>query len=118
MGRQSQTFVPELLVRAKAYVAEQPPVEVPKTLIPVVAPPKEFDVIKSFPSCPSSRPIWTSGRMPTVLQPAVPLRAGIQAAQGSDPVPPTVSERVVPVPVEKAQIRARLATGARLASSH
>lgn len=115
-GKTEATFVPELLVRAKAYVAEQPPVEVPKTLIPVVAPPKEFDVIKSFPSCPSARPIWTSGRIPTVLQPAVPLRAGIQAAQGSDPVPPTVSDRVVPAPVEKAQIRARLATGARLAS--
>ena len=113
-GKTEPTFVAELLVRAKAYVAEKPPVEVPKTLIPVMAPPKEFDVITSFPSCPSARPVWTSGRVPPVLQPAVPLRPGIQAAAGAEPVPPTVSEREVPSPVEKAQIRTRLATGARL----
>jgi hypothetical protein len=115
-GKTESTFVAELLVRAKAYVAEKPPVEVPKTLIPVMAPPKEFDVITSFPSCPSARPIWMSGRLPQVTQAAVSLRPGIQAAAGAEPVPPTVSDRVVPVAVEKAQIRARLATGARLSS--
>jgi len=115
-GKTEPTFIPELLLRAKAYVAEKPPVEVPKTLIPVMPPPKEFDVINSFPSCPSARPIWTSGRVPSVLQPAVSLRPGLQAAVGAEPVPPTVSERQVPKPVEKAQIRARLATGARLAT--
>jgi hypothetical protein len=113
-GKMEQTFVAELLVKAKAYVAEKPPVEAPKTLIPVMPPPKEFDVITSFPECPSARPIWTSGRTPRVTQPVVPLRTGIQAAAGAEPVPPTMSDRVVPVPVEKAEIRTRLATGSRL----
>ena len=115
-GKTESTFVAELLVRAKAYVAEKPPVEAPKTLIPVVAPPKEFDVITSFPACPSARPVWTSGRVPRVTQTEVPLRPGIQAAQGAEAVPPTPSERVVPVPVEKSEIRARLATGSKLTS--
>ena len=115
-GKMEPTFVTEMLVKAKAYVAEKPPVEQPKTLIPVVAPPKEFDVIRSYPSCPSARPIWTSGRLPRVTQPDVPLRVGIQSAAGAEPVPPTVSERVVPAPIEKAEIRARLATGSRLSS--
>jgi hypothetical protein len=113
-GKMEQTFVAELLMKAKAYVAEKPPVEAPKTLIPVMPPPKEFDVITSFPECPSARPIWTSGRTPRVTQPVVPLRTGIQAAAGAEPVPPTMSDRVVPVPVEKAEIRTRLATGSRL----
>lgn len=115
-GKTEPTFVVELLARAKAYVAERPPVEAPKTLLPVVAPPKEFDVINSFPACPSARPIWSSGRMPQVLQTVVPLRTGIQAAAGAEPVAPAVSERVVPVPVEKAVIRTRLATGSKLDS--
>jgi hypothetical protein len=115
-GKMEPTFVTEMLVMAKAYVAEKPPVEQPKTLIPVVAPPKEFDVIRSYPTCPSARPIWTSGRLPRVTQPDVPLRVGIQSAAGAEAVPPTVSERVVPAPIEKAEIRARLATGSRLAS--
>lgn len=116
-GKTESTFVQELLIRAKAYVAEQPPVEVPKTLIPVIAPPKEFDVIKSFPACPSSRPIWTSGRMPSITQKGVPLLTGIQSAPGAEAVPPTVSDRVVPAKIDKAEIRTRLATGARLASA-
>jgi hypothetical protein len=115
-GKTEPTFVVELLVKAKAYVAEKPPVDAPKTLIPVMAPPKEFGVITSFPECPSARPIWTSGRTPRVYQPAVPLRTGIQAAPGGEPVPPTVSDRVVPVPVAKAEIRTRLATGSKLTS--
>jgi hypothetical protein len=116
-GKMEPTFVTELLVKAKAYVAEKPPVEQPKTLIPVVAPPKEFDVIRSYPACPSARPIWTSGRLPRVTQPDVPLRVGIQSAAGAEPVPPTVSERVVPVRIEKAEIRERLANRGRLPTS-
>jgi hypothetical protein len=115
-GKKEETFVAEMLVKAKAYVAEKPVVEAPETLIPVMIPPKEFDVIQSFPACPSARPIWTSGRMPHVSQTAPPLRTGIQAAAGADSVPPTVSERVIPVAVEKALIRTRLATGSKLAS--
>ena len=110
------TPVPELLARAKAYVAASPPVEQPKTLIPVMAPPKDFGVVTSYPECPSNRPIWTPGRDPRVVQDQVPLRVGIQAARNAIPVPPTPSERVVPAPVSKAEIRARLATGSKLAS--
>ena len=109
-GKVEQTFVPEMLATAKAYVAGLPPVEVPKTLLPVVAPPKEFGVIKSFPACPSSRPIWTSGRPPQVVQATVPLRGGLMAAKNLSPVPPSPSVRVAPTPIPKAEIRARLGT--------
>lgn len=115
-GKVEPTFVPEMLAAAKAYVASMPPVEVPKTLIPVVAPPKEFDVIKSFPGCPSSRPIWTSGRAPQILQQEVPLRAGIHSAEAAEPVPPSVSERVTPAPISKAEIRARLGSAKSVSS--
>jgi hypothetical protein len=95
-------------VKAKAFVAGAPPVEVPKTLLPVTMPPKEFDVITSYPACPSSRPIWTSGRPPQVVQAAVPLRTGLMAAKEAEPVPPTSSVRDVPARIEKAEIRTRL----------
>ena len=101
--------VPELLTRARAYTAENPPkVEVPKTLIPVVAPPKELGVIQSFPDCPSSRAIWTSGRAPQVVQGTVMLRSGIQTSRKNQ-VFPSVSERVEPMPTPKDEIRSRLA---------
>lgn len=107
-GRMEATPVPEFLVKAKAFAAGQPPVEVPKTLIPVAPVPKEFGVIASYPECPSSRPIWTSGRDPRVLQDQVPLRTGITAAKTAVSVPPTASERESPAVIPKAQIRARL----------
>jgi hypothetical protein len=112
----STSPVTELLARAKAYVAASPPVEQPKTLIPVVTPPKEFGTITSYEACPSVRPIWTSGRDPRVVQDQVPLRPGIQAARNAIPVPPTPSERVIPAPIPKAEIRTRLSTGTKLAS--
>ena len=115
-GKMEATMVPELLAQAKAYVGEKPVVEVPKTLIPVVNAPKEFGVIKSYPECPSSRPIWTSGRDPRVLQNQVPLRSGIQSSRTATAVPPAVSARVEPAPISKAEIRTRLATGSKLAS--
>lgn len=102
--------VPELLVKAKAYTAENPPkVEVPKTLIPVIAPPKELGVIRSFVDCPSSRPIWTSGRYPQIVQQIVMLRNGIQTARNAKRIVPAVSDRVVPIPTPKDEIRTRLA---------
>ena len=107
-------LVPELLIRAKSHFAGMPPVEQPKTLLPVVPAPKEFDVIKSYPSCPSTRPIWTSGRVPHVLQETVPLRIGIQMARNGLFVPPSASERVEPMVMEKSNIRALLARGTKL----
>jgi hypothetical protein len=101
--------VPGLFTQAKLYHQENPvKVEVPKTLIPVVAPPKELGVIHSFPTCPSSRPIWTSGRYPAVVQTTIQLRNGIQAAPNRKQVVPSVSDRIVPEMMAKDEIRARL----------
>ena len=102
--------VPGLLTEAKSYHVENPvKVEAPKNLIPVIAPPKELGVINSFTECPSSRPVWTSGRSPQVLQSSIQLRTGIQAASNGKQVMPSVSDRVVPEPMPKDQIRGRLA---------
>lgn len=102
--------VPTLLTQAKTYHEENPiKVEAPKTLIPVLAPPKELGVINSFTECPSSRPIWTSGRFPQIVQATIQLRTGIQAAPNGKQVVPSVSDRVVPEPMPKDQIRSRLA---------
>jgi hypothetical protein len=54
--------------------------------------------------------------MPQIIQKDVPLRTGLQAAKAAELVPPSPSERVVPVKVEKAEIRTRLATGSKLTS--
>ena len=115
-GKMEPTMVPELLAQAKAYVGKEPVVEIPKTLIPVVLPPKEFGIIKAYPECPSALPIWTSGRDPGVLQNQVPLRQGIQAARNAVPVPPAVSARIEPAPISKAEIRTRLTTGSKLST--
>ena len=102
--------VPALLTQAKTYHAENPvKVEAPKTLIPVIAPPKELGVINSFTECPSSRPIWTSGKLPQVVQAEVRLRTGIRAAPNGRRVTASVSERVVPTPTSKEEVRTRLA---------
>jgi len=102
--------IPELLLRAKAYYTENPPrVQVPKTLIPVVVAPKELGTIVSFEECPSSRPVWTSGRLPQVVQAIVKLRQGIRAASNGVVVRPSPSTRSVPTPTPKGEIRARLA---------
>jgi hypothetical protein len=102
--------VPGLLTQAKAYHADNPVrVEVPKTLIPVLPPPKELGVINSFTECPSSRPVWTSGRFPKMVQATIQLRSGIQTSSNRKPVVPSLSNRVVPEPMPKDQIRANLA---------
>ena len=102
--------VPELLSKAKTYRAENPvKVEVPKTLIPVIPTPKELGVIQNFIECPSSRPVWTSGRLPQVIQAPIALRSGIQSARNAKAVPPSASQRVEPKPMPKDEIRSRLA---------
>lgn len=113
----TKSNVPALLAKAKAYHSEMPPVEAPKTLIPVVMPPKEFDVIRSFVECPSARPIWTSGRYPLSVQATVPLRDGIHAALSARFVTRAQSQRVLPEDVPKAEIRARLAKDKGLPAS-
>jgi hypothetical protein len=106
--------VSELFAQAKAYHIGLPPVEVPKTLIPVLPPPKELGTINSFVTCPSARPIWTSGRPPKVLQAVVPLRPGIQSSSLAVTVIPAVSARVEPTAIPLAEIRSRRATGTNL----
>lgn len=100
--------VPALLAKAKAYHSELPPVEIPKALLPVMIPPKEFDVIRSFEACPSARPIWTSGRYPPIVQATVALRNGIRAADSAKNIPVAVSVRSVPIDIPDTEIRSRL----------
>jgi hypothetical protein len=101
--------VPALLAKARAYHSQIPTVEVPKALLPVMLPPKELDVIRSFGACPSSRPIWTSGRYPPIVQATPPLRNGIRAADSAKDIPRATSDREVPVDIPDAEIRTRLA---------
>ena len=101
--------MPNLFAKARAYMSEQPVREQPKTLIPVMTPPKELGVIRSFVECPSSRPIWTSGRYPKIVQDTVPLRMGLSAAKGAQKIPKTVSRRVEPADATPEEIRGRLA---------
>lgn len=100
--------VPALLAKARAYHSQKPTVEVPKALLPVMLPPKEFDVIRTFGACPSSRPIWTSGRYPPIVQATPPLRTGIRAADSATQIPRATSEREVPADISDAEIRGRL----------
>lgn len=102
--------VPALLAIAKAYYVQNPPrVEQPKTLIPVVRPPKELGVFPTVVTCPSSRPVWTSGRSPKVVQQVVALRPSIRAATNAVFVPPSSSRRVALVRLAPDEIRANLA---------
>jgi hypothetical protein len=101
----------ELFAKAKAYHAGLPPVEAPKMLIPVLPPPKELGVINSFEPCPSSRPIWTSGRPPKVLQDVIPLWQGIQASNLATFLRAAVSLRVEPAPIATSEIRTRRSIG-------
>ena len=110
-GRKEPSIVPTLLEEARAYLAgAPPPEEAPKALIPVVMPPAEMDVVRSFPACPSNRPIWTSGRPPKVVQGEPQLRVGLLPAQTAEPVRRVESPRVVPRIVPKTEIRTLLTT--------
>jgi hypothetical protein len=108
-GRKEPSIVPALLDEARAHLAGAPkPVETPMSLIPVVLPPKDLDTIKTFPACPTNRPIWTSGRPPKVVQVEPPLRVGLLPAQTARALRPVASPRVVPKAVPKAEIRTLL----------
>ena len=101
--------VPELLAKAKAYRAENPiKVEVPKTLIPTVIAPKEKVEIP-VPECPSSRPVWTSGRLPQVIQAPIQLGSGIHTAPNAKPIVKPASSRILVGQLSKEDIRAGLA---------
>lgn len=108
--------VSKLLADAKEYRKGQPVVEVPVTLIPVTMPPKELGVINAFVACPSSRPIWTSGRIPKITQGDVPLWTGIPSSPLAVEVRPSPSVRAVPTEVSTAEIRSRRAKATGLKS--
>ena len=99
--------VKSALMAAKTYRADIPMVEQPKALIPVVVPPKAMDTIRRLAECPSSRPVWTSGRPPRSVQPVVPLRKNIYAAKNRSAIEPAVSERTQVADVPVAEIQAR-----------
>ena len=96
----------DLFARAVAYRSGVPKVEQPKALIPVVTPPKELGVIRSYPACPSNRPIWLNAREPRSVQKNVPLRAPLAISKLAQFVRPTISVRATPIPVPKAQLQA------------
>ena len=100
--------VPELLAKAKAYRADNPiKVEAPLALIPTVLAPKTAVDIP-VPVCPSSRPVWTSGRLPQVIQAPIVLGKGIQHAPNAKQVAKTESARVAVEPMSKEDIRSGL----------
>lgn len=95
------------LETAKAHMDSMPIVEQPKTLIPIVPPPKEMNILKGYPECPSARLIWTNERPPKIVQDAVPLIPGLHAATNKTLLDPSPSQRVSTRVVPKPEIAAR-----------
>ncbi len=96
----------DLFARAVAYRSGMPKVEQPRALIPVILPPKEMGVVRSYPTCPSQRPIWRNAREPKSVQKSVPLRAPLAISKRAEFLRPTASVRMTPTPVPKAQLQA------------
>lgn len=102
-------LVSGLMTKAKSFFVDVQEPEQPKSLIPVMKPPANLDVIRSYAECPTNRPIWTSGRVAPIMQPAVPLvREIVRTGKPSAIVVPSVSDRVVPEPTTEAQARTML----------
>jgi hypothetical protein len=96
------------LDKAAEHVKSQPVVEQPKTLLPVVQPPKELGVITRFPSYPSERAILASAKIPKVIQEEPPLRRGLFFAKRKSIVEPAVSIREKLVNADAKQVAAQL----------
>jgi len=79
----------------------------PSTMIPgdIAMPTKDvFGSVKGMPACPSGRTYWANERAPSIRQPDVPLRSGINHFEGLrarelKSIQPPVSEREKPVTV-------------------
>jgi hypothetical protein len=95
----------DLFSRAIAYRAGVPAVEQPRALIPVSLPPKEMGTIRSYPACPSNRPIWLNAREPRIVQKTVPLRAPLSVSKLAQFLRPSMSVRATPTAVPKAQLQ-------------
>lgn len=102
-------LVSGLIAKAKSFFVGVQEPEQPKTLLPVMKPPTELDVIRSYPECPTNRPIWTSGRLPQIIQPRVPLvREIVRTGKPSVLLVPSTSVRVIPELTTEAQARSML----------
>jgi hypothetical protein len=89
----SQSEVKQMLVEAKSHHSGVQKTEQPKTLLPVLAPPKEFGVITKYDECPSARPILGSAVVPPIVQADIPLRKGILPASGAIEIVKPISVR-------------------------
>ena len=108
------------LERAKAVLPSEEPVK-PSTMIPgdIAMPSRDsFGKINSPPACPTTRAYWTNSRPPTVKQPDVPLRDGINhfVREGSIKtkiIEKSISERIEPeaIPAKNKDVVARLKLG-------
>lgn len=97
----------DLLTEARAHVEGVPVPEEPKTLIPLVNPPAQFDTVKGYPECPSARAVWNNGRAVSYSQPVMPLDAGLGAGRTPAILEAPTSERALPARIGKPVIAER-----------
>ena len=83
------------LARAAEHVQSQPVLEQPKTLLPVIQPPKQLGVITRLEECPSGRAILASDKLPKIVQAEPPLRKGLMTAVTMKEIEPSVSVREI-----------------------
>lgn len=105
-----KVFLAEKTIKALFQRAKEepiPPVEQPRTLLPVLLPaPTEFGKKITFDNqCPSARPILREGQPAKVVQASIQLRKGIRASTGMMDVLPFVSSRIQPSILKKDDIR-------------
>lgn len=101
----SQTGIKQMLTEAKVHQTGVPKLEQPKSLLPVSMVPETLGTITKYDECPSLRPVLASDVAPPIVQPAVPLRRGIQAASSAVDIVKSTSVRVEPTEVPKAAIQ-------------
>ena len=95
-----------LFAQAKRDQETMPPVEQPRTLLPVLLPaPTAFGTQTNFTPCPSARPILRQGEVAKVVQSEPALRRGIRADTNMKVVTPSVSARATTSPVPTDAIR-------------
>jgi len=98
------------LARAAEYVKSQPTSseQQVKSLVPVVAPPKELGVITRYDSCPSGRPILTTGGRPKFVQDPLVFDTRLFPSRNKVSIQPSVSVRVNVAPVQKKEVTEQL----------
>jgi hypothetical protein len=98
------------LVRAAEYVKSQPASseQQVKSLVPVVAPPKELGVITRYDPCPSERPILTTGGSPKFVQGPLVFDTRLFPSRNRVSIQPSVSVRVEVAPVQKKEVTEQL----------